>query len=146
MLSFKWINSNSLSWKKYCGDNLTSPPQIPPPPPLFSDYKVKIRRDYKVKKLIEPSDTLNYKPFFKHGILQSILHVFLLFIFAWIKIFFFKNWDIFYIFLICFELAFAVTVWKVLYFWCSLYRDIASQGFFSYSRCNFLGIAIKTVF
>ena len=34
---------------------------------------------------IEPSDTLNYKPFFKHCILQTILNVFLLFIFVRIK-------------------------------------------------------------
>ena len=29
-------------------------------------------------ELTEPSDTLNYKPFFKHCISQTILHVFLL--------------------------------------------------------------------
>ena len=33
-------------------------------------------------ELNEPSDTLNYKPFLKHCILQSMLHVFLLFLFV----------------------------------------------------------------
>ena len=42
-------------------------------------------------KLVEPSDTLNYKPFFKHCILQTISHIFLLVIFVWIKIFCSKN-------------------------------------------------------
>ena len=35
--------------------------------------------------LIEPSDILNYKLFFKHCTLQTIFHVFLLFIFVWNK-------------------------------------------------------------
>ena len=34
---------------------------------------------------------LNYKPFFKHCILQTILYVFLVFIIVWNKIFCFKN-------------------------------------------------------
>ena len=34
-------------------------------------------------ELTEPSGTLNYKPFFKHFILQTVLHVSLLFIFVW---------------------------------------------------------------
>ena len=33
-------------------------------------------------ELTEPCDTLNHKPFFKHCILQAILHVFLFFIFV----------------------------------------------------------------
>ena len=37
-------------------------------------------------ELTEPSDTLNYKPFFKHCILQTILHVFLLFICSFYKV------------------------------------------------------------
>ena len=49
-------------------------------------------------ELTEPSDTLNYKPFFKHCILQNILQVFLFFIFVWNKIFCSKNSAVFYIF------------------------------------------------
>ena len=44
--------------------------------------------------LIEPtesSDLFNYKSLFKFYILQTILHVFLLFIFVWNKIHFSKN-------------------------------------------------------
>ena len=42
-------------------------------------------------KLTETSDTSNYKSFFKHCILQTILHVFLLFTFVRNKIFCSKN-------------------------------------------------------
>ena len=35
-------------------------------------------------ELSEPSDTLNYKPLFKHCILQTVLHLFLLFIFVFL--------------------------------------------------------------
>ena len=38
-------------------------------------------------ELTETSDTLNYKPLFKH----CILHVFLLFMFVWYKVFYSKN-------------------------------------------------------
>ena len=41
----------------------------------------------KLTELIEPSDTMNYKPFFKLCILETILDLFFLFIFAWNKIF-----------------------------------------------------------
>ena len=37
-------------------------------------------------ELTKPSDTLSYKPFLEHCILQTTLHVFLLFIFEWNKI------------------------------------------------------------
>ena len=40
-------------------------------------------------ELTEPSGALNYKPFLKHCILETILHVFLLFIFMWNKLHFF---------------------------------------------------------
>ena len=50
--------------------------------------------------LIEPSDTWNYNSFFKHFILQTILHVFLLFIFLWSKVCCCKNWAVFYMYLI----------------------------------------------
>ena len=39
----------------------------------------------------EPSDTVIYKSFFKHCVLQTILHEFLLLIFMWNKIFCSKN-------------------------------------------------------
>ena len=42
-------------------------------------------------ELTEPSDTLKYKPFFKHFILQIFLRAFLLLIFVWNKIFCSKN-------------------------------------------------------
>ena len=38
-------------------------------------------------ELTEPSDTWNCEPFFKHCILQTILHVILLFKFVWTKYF-----------------------------------------------------------
>ena len=94
-------------------------------------------------ELTEPSDTLNYKPFFKHWILQNILHVFLFFIFAWSKIFCSKNSAVFYIFLIWLCVAFVITVLKILCFWCSFYKVIQNKWFISYSRYNLLGIAIK---
>ena len=42
-------------------------------------------------ELTEPSNTLNYKSFFQHCILQTVLAIFLLFIFVWNKIFCSKN-------------------------------------------------------
>ena len=60
--------------------------------PPISDYKVKIHCwEIELIELTEPSDTLDYNPFFKHCILLTILHVFLLLIFVWNKIFFSKN-------------------------------------------------------
>ena len=96
-------------------------------------------------ELIEPPDTLNYKPLFKNCMLQTILQIFfLLLIFAWNKIFGLKNWAVFYICLAWFGVAFSGTVLNVLCFWCSLWKVKENQGFFSYSRYNLLGIAIKT--
>ena len=46
----------------------------------------------------EPSDTLDYMPFFKYSILQTILYVFLLSVLMSNKIFSSKNWAVFYIF------------------------------------------------
>ena len=51
-------------------------------------------------ELTEPSDTLTYKPFFKLYILQTILHVLLLFIFVWNRIFRSKSRALCYTFLI----------------------------------------------
>ena len=56
-------------------------------------------------ELSNPSDTLKYRTFFKHYIWQALLHVFLLFIFLWNKVFCPKNWAIFYI---CFDLVWVV--------------------------------------
>ena len=42
-------------------------------------------------------DTLNYKSFFKHCILQTILHASFLFVFVWNQIFCSKSWAVFYI-------------------------------------------------
>ena len=67
-------------------------------------------------ELTVSSDTLNYKPFFKHCILKTILPVILLFIFVWNEIIFSKNQTVFYIFFIWFGVSFGVTVLKVLYF------------------------------
>ena len=67
--SFKSINSSSLSRKKYDGINFT---------PTISQ-QLHSQNASLVIGLIgitEPSDTLNYKPFFKHCTLQTILQVF----------------------------------------------------------------------
>ena len=42
-------------------------------------------------ELTKQSDKLNYKPFLKHCILETILHAFLSFLFVWSKIFCSKN-------------------------------------------------------
>ena len=53
-------------------------------------------------ELTKQSDKLNYKPFLKHCILQTILHAFLSFLFVWSKIFCSKNWALFFFFFILF--------------------------------------------
>ena len=77
-------------------------------------------------ELTESSDTLRYKPFFIHCILQTVLSIFLLFIFVSDKIFCFKNWVVFYIFLTWFGLAFGVTVLEVLCFQRPFYKVIGN--------------------
>ena len=42
-------------------------------------------------ELCDPFDTLNYKPFFKYCISQTISHVFLSFVLVWSKIICFKT-------------------------------------------------------
>ena len=87
------------------------------------------------------SDTLNCMPILKHCILQTILNVFLLFIFVWNKIFSSKTEPRF----VWLGLGwYFVLVWKIMYFWCSFCKVMGNQGFFSYDRYNLLGIAIKT--
>ena len=86
-----------------------------------------------VIELTEPSDKFNYKPFFTHCIFQTVLDVFLLFIFVYKKIFSLKNWAVFCICLICFSVTLGVTVLKFLCFWCSLCKVIGNLGFFTYS-------------
>ena len=106
------VNSSSLSRKKYDGGHF-----IPTFCQRLQGQNTSLRIG--LIELTEHSDTLNYKPFFKNCVLQTILHIFLLFIFVWNKIFCSKNWAVFYTFLIWFVVAFSVTVLKVLCFWCS---------------------------
>ena len=117
--SFSSINSSSLSRKKYDWDIITL---IHRKELRGQNTSVGIR----LIELTERSDTLNYESFFKHGILQTTLHTFLLFIFVWNKIFYSKNWPILYNFLIWFGLAFDVTVLKDLCFWCSFHAVIGN--------------------
>ena len=70
-------------------------------------------------ELTKQSDKLNYKPFLKHCILQTILHAFLSFLFVWSKIFCSKNSALFFFFFFFFfffdfvrGVAFDVTVLK----------------------------------
>ena len=71
------VNSSSLSRNKYGGDNFT-----PIPRKRLQDQHTSTV-GIGLIKLTEPSDILNYKSFFKHCILKTILHVFLLLIFVW---------------------------------------------------------------
>ena len=80
MLSFNSLNSSFLFGEKYDGSNFTPTHRL-----LLQDQIMLIR--IWLIELTEPYDTLNYKPLFKHCILQIILHVFLLFISLWSKIF-----------------------------------------------------------
>ena len=89
--SFKSINSSCLSRNMMGTISL---------PPSVSDYVATPCKQVSDQntlvgigliEITEPSDTLNYKPFFKHCILKTILHIFLLFIFVWNKIFCPKN-------------------------------------------------------
>ena len=73
--SFKSLNSSSLSRKNYDGGNFHFHPRRPV---RGTDTLVGI-------ELTELNDILNYKLSFTHCILQTVLHVFLLLIFMWIK-------------------------------------------------------------
>ena len=118
--SFKSINSSSLSRKKYDGENFTATSRK-----RARDQNASV--EIRLIELIEPSDTSNYKSFFKHRILQTILHVFWLFIFVWNKIFFSKNlFAVFYNFFIWLGLEFGVAVLKALCFWCPFYKVIGN--------------------
>ena len=74
-------------FKKYDRDNFTFNPhkQLP-------DQNMSV--GIGLMEVTEPSDTLNYMSFFKYCILQTILHIFLLFIFEWNKISCSKNWAV----------------------------------------------------
>ena len=63
-----------------------------------------------LNEFAELFDTLNCKPFFKHYILQTILHVFLLCIFVWNKTFCSKNRAFFYILFIWFYRCYSMKV------------------------------------
>ena len=135
--SFKSINSSSLH-KKSGGSNFTS----------TSPYK-RLRGQNKptgieLIKVTEPSDTLNYKPLFKQWVLQTILHIFSLLIFAWNKIFYSKKWAVFYIFLFRLGLR-CIRRYSIKgSMFLALFVSV-NQRFFSYNRCNMLGIVIKAV-
>ena len=113
------MNCSSLYRKKYDGNIFTTIPSQ-----VLRDQNVSV--GIGLIELTEPSDTLNYKPFFNHCILQTILHIFLLLIFLWNIIFCFKNWAVFYIFLILLEMVFSVTVLKILWFWFFLQGSFCS--------------------
>ena len=66
-------------------------------------------------ELTEPSNILNYKPFFKHCILQNILQYFYCLYLRGTKSTVLKTEQYFTSFLIWFGLAFDVTVLKVIY-------------------------------
>ena len=120
--NFKSINKSYLSRKKYDGGYFQSHAPMGIGLIELSDTVVWMG----LIELTEPSDTLNYKLFFKHCILQTILHVFFLFIFVWNKILCSKNWAVFYIFLIWLGVAFGVTVLKFLCSWCSFNEVIGN--------------------
>ena len=72
------LNSKSLCKKCNIGVSSTLPQQL------------QVQNTLVVIELIEvikPSDTMNYEPFLKHCIIQTILGILLLFIFVWNKIF-----------------------------------------------------------
>ena len=75
VLSLKSIKMHSLSKKKYGGRKFT-----PFPRQQWRSQNTSVGRG--LTEFIEPSDTLNYNPLFKHCILQIILHVLLLVIFC----------------------------------------------------------------
>ena len=61
-------------------------------------------------ELTHPSDSLNHRPFFKHYILQIVLHVFFLFMLCETKHFVLKTELYFTFFFNRFVLAFGITV------------------------------------
>ena len=83
--SFKLISSSSLSKKKYGGGNFT------PNCTFFERLQGQnMSVGIGLVELMELFDALNYESFFENCILQTILHVFLFFIFVWNKILFKK--------------------------------------------------------
>ena len=105
---FMSISSSSLPQKKYGGCNFTLTPRQ-----QFQGQNKSV--GVELIELTESFDTLNCKPCFKHCILQTILHLFILFLFVWSKIFCSKTWSVFYIFLICFCEEYSATVFLVLF-------------------------------
>ena len=121
MLSFKSIKSSYLSRKIFGGAKFMRVPH------QWLWGQNMLVGTWLVERT-EPSDTFNYELSFKHCILQTVLHIFLLFIFAWNKIFCSINWAAFYIFLIWFKVPLGVTILKVLCFWCSFYKIIGNSN------------------
>ena len=103
--SFKSLNSSSLS------RSMMVVISLPPPHQQLQPQNMLVGTGF--IELTEPSETLKYKSFFKHCILQTILDVFVLFTSVWYKIFCFKKWTVFYVSLIWFGLAFDVPLLKV---------------------------------
>ena len=101
MPSFKSINSSFLSRKTYDDDNFTSTF-----PKWLKGQNTSV--GIALIELTKPSDTLSYKPFLKHCILQTVLQVIFLFIFVWNKALCSINWAVFCIFL---DLAWVV-IWS----------------------------------
>ena len=97
--SIKSINSSSLFRKKYGGGNFSSTPHQGLRDKLYVGGYYWLTESFAI---------LNYKPVFKHCILQTV----------WSKKPFVKNWVAFYIF--WFGMAFGITVLEVLCFWCFL--------------------------
>ena len=109
--SFMSINSSSLSRKKYDGDNFT-------PTPRQNTQGKNTSVGIWLIEFTQPSDTLKYKLFFKHCILQTLFfytYFFCLYL-CGTKSFVLKSKLYFTFFLIWFGLAFGVTVLKVLCF------------------------------
>ena len=110
--SFKSINGSSLSRKKYDGGNFTHVPCQ-----ILQGQNTLV--GIGLIELTKASDILNYKPFSKHCILQTILHVSLLFMILWKTglhfTFCWFGWG-----------SFGVTVLKVLSFYCSFFKVIGN--------------------
>ena len=85
-------------------------------------------------ELTEPSDTLNYKSIIKNCFSRTILHVFLLFVFVWNKIFCPKNWAVFYLLLLLlllWLLSFLLLLLLLLFIWVGIRYYSAKCSVFS---------------
>ena len=131
--SFKLINSNSIPRKKYDRNNFT-------PTPCKRLRGENTLTGIGLIKLTQDSDKLNYRSFFKYSMLQTVLHIF----FCGTKCFVSKLSCILHFF----DLVW-VGIWcysiKCFVFLVIFYKIIENYGLISYSRYNFLGIAVKAI-